>query len=246
MPTAARSRSTAARFVLAALLCVLAAACSDASASPVATDASGPGSVTTPEEAVAAVIALDPRLTGIGPLDPDLIGQASWYEVTPASGVGAFLVTVRIGWGDCPAGCINEHRWVYAVQPDGTVVTQSEDGPPVPADAWPSPGGAGQTGIMITAIAGPTCPVETNPPDPACAPRAVGGASVRVRDVAGTEVAATTLDASGNAFVEVPAGGYVVEAQPVDGLLGTAAPVSVTVVDRVATPVELAYDTGIR
>jgi hypothetical protein len=38
----------------------------------------------------------------------------------------------------------------------------------------------------------------------------------------------------------------VVEAQPVEGLMGTPGPESVTVVDGVATPVELGYDTGIR
>jgi hypothetical protein len=56
-----------------------------------------------------------------------------------ASGVGAFVVSVRVGWGDCQAGCIDEHSWVYAVAPDGTVTVQSEEGPPVPAEAWPAP-----------------------------------------------------------------------------------------------------------
>jgi hypothetical protein len=97
--------------------------------------------VTTPEEAVAAVIAHEPRLTGITELDPDLIGQGTYYEVMPASGVGAFLVRVTVGWGDCPAGCINQHEWLYAVQPDGSVVLQAESGDPVPNDAWPSSDG---------------------------------------------------------------------------------------------------------
>ena len=95
--------------------------------------------ITTPEGAVAAVVAQEPMFAGIGPLDPDLIGQSAWYEVTPASGVGAFLVMFRVGWGDCIAGCIDEHRWVYAVAPDGTVTLQSEEGPSPPDDAWPSP-----------------------------------------------------------------------------------------------------------
>lgn len=211
-------------------------------AAPTAT----PQAVTTPEGAVAAVVAHEPRLTGIGPLDPDLIGQANWYEVTPASGVGAFLVTIRIGWGDCPAGCINEHRWVYAVQPDGSVVTQSETGDVVPPDAWPSPDGDGRAGLRITATAGPTCPVETNPPDPACAARPVPDAVVIIRDGGGTEVARGTLDAQGFAFIALPEGDYVVEAQPVDGLMGPPAPLPATISDGMATAVDLAYDTGIR
>ncbi|HEX6868183.1 MAG TPA: hypothetical protein VF119_05225, partial [Candidatus Limnocylindrales bacterium] len=163
-------RTHALPLVLAAVAAIVIAACGSAGSSPAPTQpATGP--VTTPDEAVAAVVAHEPRLTGIGPFDPDLIGQASWYEVAPASGVGAFIVGVRVGWGDCPAGCIDEHTWTYAVQPDGTVVVQVETGPAVPPDAWPSPGGDGRTGLWIVAMAGPTCPVVQDPPDPACGDR---------------------------------------------------------------------------
>ena len=234
--------------LLAAALLVLLAACGGAGDTdpPTPTPTQSVGPVTTPEAAVAAVIAHEPRLSGIGPLDLDLIGQSSWYEVMPASGVGAFLVSVRVGWGDCPAGCINEHSWVYAVGPDGSVTLQSEGGDPVPPDAWPSPGGDGRTGVRIAALAGPVCPVETVPPDPACAPTPVPGALVVVRDAAGAEVTTVTLGDDGTAVVELPAGAYVLDAQPVEGLMGDPGPVSVTVIDGVATPVELGYDTGIR
>ena len=228
-----------------AVLLVLLAACGSAGTSPTPAPTAQPEPVTTPEGAVAAVIRHEPRLSGIGPLDPDLIGQASWYEVMPASGVGAFLVSIRVGWGDCPAGCINEHTWVYAVQPDGSVQLQSEGGDAVPPDAWPAPGGDGRTGLMLTASAGPTCPVETVPPDPACAAKPVPGAVVVIRDAAGDEVATVTLDA-GATFVELPPGDYVVEPQPVEGLMGTPAPMTVTVVDGAGTPIDLGYDTGIR
>lgn len=228
------------------VLVLVVAGCGGGGTSPAPSPTPEPEPVTTPEGAVAAVVRHEPRLTGIGPLDPDLIGQASWYEVTPASGVGAFLVAIRVGWGDCPAGCINEHTWVYAVQPDGTVQLQSEGGDAVPPDAWPAPGGDGRSGLMLAATAGPTCPVETNPPDPACAPKAVPGAVVIVRDAAGDEVMTVTLDATGVAFVELPPGDYVVEAQPVEGLMGTPEAVTVTVVDGAGTPIELGYDTGIR
>lgn len=230
--------------ILATLLFSLAACSGGGSPSPSA--APTPGPVTTPEEAVAAVIAREPRLTGIGPLDQNLIGQSSWYEVQPASGVGAFLVKIRVGWGDCPAGCINEHTWIYAVQPDGSAVVQSEAGDVVPAEAWPSPGGSAQTGLVITANAGPVCPVETVPPDPACAPRPVVGAVVKIRDADGSEISSVALDASGAAFVALPPGEYTVEPQPVDGILGTAEPVEVMVVQGAAIPIPLTYDTGIR
>ena len=93
--------------------------------------------VDTPEAAWAAVVATEPRFAGIQPLDPELIGQSAWYEVMPASGVGAFIVRVTVGWGDCPAGCIDQHTWQFAVAPDGTVTLQSEEGDSPPPDAFP-------------------------------------------------------------------------------------------------------------
>jgi hypothetical protein len=107
--------------------------------SPAPSPATSPaGPVTTEAEAVAAVVAQEPRLTGITAKDPDMIGQSSFYEVTPASGVGAFVVNVTVGWGDCPAGCMAEHTWSYAVAPDGTVTVLKETGGPVPPEAWPA------------------------------------------------------------------------------------------------------------
>ena len=117
--------------------------------SPAASSAApsnGPAKVTTKEEAVDAVIAREPRFLKITEKDPDMIGQSSWYEATPASGVGAFIVTMRVGWGDCPSGCIDEHVWTYAVAPDGAVTLQKETGTDPPANAWPANGGGGGEG----------------------------------------------------------------------------------------------------
>lgn len=231
-------------FILAAA--VLLAGCAGASGSPTVAPTPSQGPVVTPEQAVLAVVRREPRLTGLQPFDPDVIGQSAGYEVAAASGVGAFVVSVRVGWGDCPAGCINEHTWVYGVLPDGSVTLQSEGGDVVPADAWPSPGGDGRTGLAITATAGPTCPVETIPPKPECAPRAVPGAVVVVRDATGGEVARVTLDAGGSAFVDVPAGAYQVEGLAVSGLMGAPVPMDVAVVAGASTAVPLGYETGIR
>lgn len=234
-------------FGLIAILVIAAAGCGGGgSASPIPSAPPSVGPVTTPEEAVAAIVAREPRLAGITERDLDMIGQSAYWEAMPASGVGAFLVRIYVGWGDCQAGCIDEHSWVYAVGPDGSVTLQSEGGDPVPPDAWPSPGGDGRTGLLITATAGPTCPVISDPPDPSCADRPVVGASVIIRDATGDAVASVTLDMTGVAFVELPAGDYVVEAQAVEGLMGTPSAVAATVVDGAGTPVPLGYDTGIR
>ena len=106
----------------------------------------------------------------------------------------------------------------------------------------PPPG----TGVAITAAAGPTCPVESIPPDPACAPRPVAGATILIRGGEGTIVATLVTDANGTASVALFPGTYTVEPQPAAGLMGTAASQEVKVVDGTMTPVLLAYDTGIR
>lgn len=110
----------------------------------------------------------------------------------------------------------------------------------------PSPSAAIQTGIRGLATAGPVCPVEKNPPDPACAPRPIAGAKVMIRDASGTEVAMAVTGSDGVFFVELQPGDYVVEPQPVQGLMGTAAKQSASVSGGSVALVQLDYDTGIR
>lgn len=109
----------------------------------------------------------------------------------------------------------------------------------VPSSAVPG------TGLAISAVAGPTCPVETVG-DPACVPRPVAGAKVVVLGAQGQEVATLVLDAQGSGVVGLPAGDYVLRAQPEAGLMGTPEAMEVTVADGTLTPVVLSYDTGIR
>ena len=172
-----------------------------------------------------------------------MIGQSSWYEVAPASGVGAFLVAVTVGWGDCPSGCIDEHTWLYAVAPDGTVTLQRESGDAVPPSAWPSP----KTGIIVTAHAGPTCPVETVPPDPGCAPRPVSEAMIDVRDANGRSIARQATDLAGSAFLEVPPGAYRVTIEDsADGFIAAPEAQDVQIGAEAVATVAFAFDTGIR
>jgi hypothetical protein len=145
----AAAHGRTARFVLAPLLLVLAllvAACSSAaSTSPSASP--GPGasgassSITTADEAAAAVAAANPRLAGIEQKNPDMIGQGSFWVAEPIIGgytggsPGSWRVTYTIGWGDCPSGCIYQHVWTYEVAADGTVTLKSQTGDPLASDA---------------------------------------------------------------------------------------------------------------
>jgi len=233
------------------------------SATPAPTPAPTPGGAPlTQAEAVARVLAQDPRFAGIRPLDPNLIGASAWYQVSPA--VVGWRVTVTIGWGDCQAGCISRHAWAYDVDGTGTVTLVEERGDPLEGGAGGGSGGSGVEGdagppvaipadggpwIAGRAVAGPVCPVEQVPPDPACADRPVAGAVMVVRGANGAEVARATTAADGTFLVGVPGGGsWTVEPQPVEGLLGTAPAVVIQVPDAPASWVAaaVAYDTGIR
>jgi hypothetical protein len=214
----------------------------------VPTQASPPpaSAVESPEKAIAQVVRAEPRLAGITARNEAAVGQASWFVVARPSGSGAFVVTVRVGWGDCESGCMDEHRWQYAVEPSGSVSVVSESGPLVPETAWPAAPNVRPTGIAGKVTAGPVCPVERIPPDPAYAPKPVRGAVIVVRQAAGIEVARVTTAADGTFFVDLAPGAYMVDPTPVTGLMGTAPRQNSTVVAGAVATVDLEYDTGIR
>jgi hypothetical protein len=221
------TRPTRPAAVAALTLLVVLAACSS---TPGAS-----GSVTTAAQAAQVALAQQGRFAGIAPFDKNLIGQASWYQVTTVE--DGWQVLIRIGWGDCPSGCINEHRWTYAVGKDARVDLVSETGDPLP-DA---------TGVRGTVSAGPTCPVERDPPDPGCAPRLVAGSVLVVTDGGGMEVARATSAADGTFSIELAPGAYRLTAQPFEGLMGTPEPMDFEVAAGAPmTEVQVSYDTGIR
>jgi hypothetical protein len=66
-------------------------------------------------------------------LTPDIIGASKWWEATAVAG-GGYRVTITIGWGDCPSGCINEHVWDFEVSAAGQVTLLGESGDPITGD----------------------------------------------------------------------------------------------------------------
>lgn len=110
------------------------------------------GHVDSTAEAVALVLASDPRFAGIGPRRPDLIGQSSWYETGETQ--EGFAVSVRIGWGDCQSGCIESHVWRFGVDRDGTVTLLGETGDKLPEGVTP-PGSTGEADLEVVLVAEP-------------------------------------------------------------------------------------------
>jgi len=100
--------------------------------------------------------------------------------------------------------------------------------------------------INITVSAGPVCPVETDPPSPGCAPRPVADAVIVALRADGSEAARVTTGPGGAAVMQVEAGDLKLVPQPVEGLMGTASPVDLTVADSTTFVAHFDYDTGIR
>jgi hypothetical protein len=260
-PVRARRKLAAVATIALALALAAAACASPATPSPAGSVApsapssvppsvapSTAGPIATAEAAAAAVVASDPRFAAVSPRNPDLIGQCCFSTVTATD--SGWQVDIEIGWGDCPAGCIDNHQWTYAVARDGTIELLAEAGPPVPTN--PGAGGAngsattepGPPGIRGLATAGPVCPVA-KPNDPACADRPVAGATIHIFDERGLEVAQLETDAGGAFLVSLEPGVYRVVADPVEGLMRTPEPLEVTV-GAAMSVVTLTFDTGIR
>jgi hypothetical protein len=198
--------------------------------------------VTSAAQAAALVFASDPRWAQMVPLRADMIGQSSWYEAFE-DGDG-FAVNITVGAGDCQAGCIDQHVWHYRVDREGDVTLVGEDADDV--DVTPPTGGEGDVKVVVQLTAGPTCPVESNPPDPNCAGRAVADAAVTIFDAQGNEVGTATSNADGMAELNVQQGAYFVVAAPVEGLMGTPEAQAFSALSGDHVGLIFAYDTGIR
>jgi len=112
----------------------------------------------------------------------------------------------------------------------------------------PSPSaGGGVASVLVTGsvVAGPTCPVVTEPPQPGCDERPVAAAVILVVSGDGNEVASLTSGPDGTFRVSLAPGRYRLEPRPVEGLMGTAPEQAFTVGDTDPKLV-VAYDTGIR
>ena len=254
----AMTKTASRPLLLIASVALFAVACTGAvpnpSASPTPTSTPTPAPTGSPTEthingvssaaqAAAVVFASNPLWAGMAPLRPDIIGASSWYEAFEEA--GGYGVVITVGSGDCQAGCIDQHRWIYHVDPNAEVTLVREEGDPVDM-VTPPAGTTDPAHLTIVLSAGPVCPVEQNPPDPNCADRAVKNAIVILYDANGTQVATDTSDDSGQVTFEVTAGAYYVVVEPVAGLMGTPDAQAFAVLGGDSVQLAFAYDTGIR
>lgn len=102
----------------------------------------------------------------------------------------------------------------------------------------------GNSGVRGTALIGPTCPVESDPPDPACADKPYQGA-FSVETTAGARVATFSTAADGTYSVALEPGTYVIELDA-STFLPSMSPATVTVAEGTYVTLNLSLDSGIR
>jgi hypothetical protein len=193
-------------------------------------------------QAAALVFASDARFARMQPLRFDLIGQSSWYEAFEEG--DGYNVTIRVGAGDCMAGCIEQHTYSYSVTRAGQISLVIDEGDDVPIA--PATGTGDSITLHVSLTSGPTCPVVTNPPDPGCDSRPVINAEVAVFDVHGQQVASGTSAEDGSVTLQLPAGAYYAVPAPVEGFMGQAEALAFSAVGGDQVSLLFAYDTGIR
>jgi len=93
--------------------------------------------IDTPAEAHQAVLNAGAPFEDFVFLDSGLIGASQYFEVKGEPGNGAaWVVVYTYGWGDCQAGCISRHTFVYLVDPvSGDATFDRQEGDALPADA---------------------------------------------------------------------------------------------------------------
>src|SRR3989344_944214 len=92
---------------------------------------------------------------------------------------------------------------------------------------------------------GPTCPVEKDPPDPACADKPYANATVTLTGKTGTSFRGVT-DAHGQFHIVTPPDTYTVKISPQNGGLPRCTERSAAVVTGLFTIIDISCDTGIR
>ncbi|MSR70482.1 hypothetical protein EXS62_00335 [Candidatus Kaiserbacteria bacterium] len=103
------------------------------------------------------------------------------------------------------------------------------------------------SGIRGVVMAGPTCPVERDPPDPACADKPVETNITVVRAVDPTRVVVvTTSNKQGMFEAPLPPGEYVIQAGPYGVPYPRCSDTRVSVQPNTYARVAVSCDTGIR
>ncbi|HEX7594257.1 MAG TPA: hypothetical protein VF429_08815 [Anaerolineae bacterium] len=85
---------------------------------------SSPASISNADSAIAAVKARFPAVTQIEKTPKGTIGAST--NITALDRADGWDLVFWEGWGDCPAGCINNRYYYFSVKQDGSVAQVGE------------------------------------------------------------------------------------------------------------------------
>ncbi|MDE3087840.1 MAG: hypothetical protein KGJ80_00450 [Chloroflexota bacterium] len=104
------------------ILLLLITACAAPSEPPVATPSPMP--IENSDAAIAATKTRYPEVAKIQKTGAGLIGAST--NITTLERADGWDLVFWEGWGDCPAGCINNRYYYFSVKKDGTIIQAGE------------------------------------------------------------------------------------------------------------------------
>jgi hypothetical protein len=165
-------------------------------------------------KAEIAALRLAPPSRTIVPLQGDGTGQSGWYETTWSTDITEITVKIGIGWGACPTGCANTHRWFYVFDGKAQLTQTTEFGPqPIPSVAPTGQGGP----IEALMVLGSPCPLVPPAGAAPCFNRPLAGASLHVRSLDNPTDLGFVANASGIVELNLAPGLYLMNANPPNG-----------------------------
>lgn len=80
---------------------------------------------------VAALGSRFEEIRGVRHADPNHVG-GDGHDIEAELAADGWRLDYSVGWGDCPAGCIHRHHWVFRISVEGAVQLLESRGPSPP------------------------------------------------------------------------------------------------------------------
>lgn len=188
-------------------------------------------------------------ISGLAVIAAGALWLVFWREAPPRSGGVACTTEAKL----CPDGSAvgrTGPNCEFAACPAPIATTTSPTATSTTATTTGGSGAGGSilpydSGVRGAVSLGPTCPVERNPPDPACADKPFATSITVRRAGRATPFVIGNSDAEGAFHFALPPGSYVLTAGT-SAVLPRCAAVTVVVEPSAYTTATISCDTGIR
>ena len=172
-------------------------------------------------------------------------GLAAGLAFAVIDGGGTDESDLAAGGSTSPSVTGNTPGSIRTLEPTLTPKPADTATPPVPG-ITPCSAGCPPSGIEGRVLQSPICPVETDPPQPECAPRPYQATVIVWSADHSAQVAKFTADEDGRFRVPLEPGDYSIEPQGEGRFPMPPRPFAVTVPRDQFVHLDIEYDTGIR